>query len=111
MKVDIGHDRDGRLRQDFPQAQMDVVVGPKAVSLFANNPNFGVKVFDKRSSLKQKITWFLDLYKTHYDCVVDLRRTALALFLVPRYATPLLDVSKGPIASTAQLSSPRPGRP
>src|ERR1700733_6946963 len=69
------------LRNDFPQAKMDVVIGPKAVSLFADNPHFGVKVFDKQSSLRQKFAWFLDLHKTHYDCVVDLRRTALALFL------------------------------
>ena len=77
------------LRRDFPQAKMDVVIGPKAVSLFEDNPNFGVKVFDKQSSLRQKISWFLDLHKTHYDCVVDLRRTALAFFLVPRYSTPV----------------------
>ena len=43
------------LRRDFPQAKMDVVVGPKAVSLFADNPNFGVKVFDKQIPFKAKI--------------------------------------------------------
>jgi len=80
------------LRQDFPMAQMDVVVGPKAVSLFGDNPNFGIKVFEKRSRLRQKLAWFLDLYKSHYDCVVDLRRTALTFFLAPCFATPLLSV-------------------
>jgi len=77
------------LRQDFPQAKMDVVIGPKAASLFADNLNFGIKVFDKQSSLRQKCAWFLDLFWAHYDCVVDLRRTALSFFLAPRYATPL----------------------
>ena len=71
------------LRRDFPKAKMDVVVGPKAVSLFADNPNFPVKVFDKQASLKQKLAWFLDLYQAHYDCVVDLRRTMLPFFLRP----------------------------
>ena len=28
------------LRRDFPQAKMVVVVGPKAASLFLDNPNF-----------------------------------------------------------------------
>lgn len=78
------------LRRDFPEAKMDVVTGPKAASLFAENPDFRVKVFDKRSSLRQKIAWFLDLYKEHYDCVVDLRRTMLAFFLMPKFATPVL---------------------
>jgi ADP-heptose:LPS heptosyltransferase len=78
------------LRQGFPQAKIDVVVGPKAVSLFADNPNFGIKVFKKEASLRQKFVWFWDLAQAHYDCVVDLRRTALAFLLAPRYATPVL---------------------
>ena len=78
------------LRRDFPQAKIDVVTGPKAVSLFADNPDFCVKAFDKQAPLKQKLAWFSDLYQAHYDCVVDLRRTALAFFLAPRYATPVI---------------------
>jgi heptosyltransferase-2 len=77
------------LRRDFPQAKIDVMVGPKAASLFLGNPDLRVKVYDKRGPLKQKVAWFLDLAHEHYDCVVDLRRTALALFLVPRYSTPV----------------------
>jgi ADP-heptose:LPS heptosyltransferase len=78
------------LRSDFPTAKMDVAVGPKAIPLFADNPNFRVKVFDKRALLKDKISWFLDLWRQHYDCVVDLRRTMLTEFLRPAYATPAL---------------------
>ena len=69
------------LRRDFPQAKMDVVTGPKAVSLFADNPDLRIKVFDKQAPLRQKFAWFLDLYQAHYDCVVDLRRTMLPFFL------------------------------
>jgi heptosyltransferase-2 len=78
------------LRRDFPQAKIDIVTGPKAVSLFADNPNFSIKVFDKQAPLRKKFEWFLDLYRAHYDCVVDLRRTALVLFLMPHFATPVL---------------------
>jgi heptosyltransferase II len=78
------------LRRDFPHAKIDVVTGPKAVSLFADNPDFCIKMFNKQASLRQKFAWFSDLYQAHYDCVVDLRRTALAFFLAPRYATPVL---------------------
>src|SRR5450755_129143 len=78
------------LRQDFPQAKMDVVVGPKAVSLFEDNPNITIKIFDKQAPLKQKSAWFFDLYQQHYDAVVDLRHTMLPFFLRPKYATPLL---------------------
>ena len=79
------------LRHDFPQAKIDVVVGPKAVSLFNDNPNFCIKAFNKQAPLGQKFAWFLDLCREHYDCVVDLRRTALRLLLAPRYATPVID--------------------
>ena len=78
------------LRRDFPRAKIDIVTGPKAVSLFADNPNFGIKVFDKQAPLRKKFDWFLDLCRMHYDCVVDLRRTALGLLLLPRYATPVI---------------------
>jgi len=78
------------LRQDFPQAQIDVVVGRKAVSLFADNPHVGIKVYDKGAPLKEKYVWFLDLYRARYDVVVDLRRTLLGWLLWPQYATPVL---------------------
>ena len=78
------------LRQDFPRARIDIVTGPKAVSLFADNPHFSVKAFDKQAALGKKFEWFLDLHRTHYDCVVDLRRTALAFFLMPHFATPVI---------------------
>jgi heptosyltransferase-2 len=82
------------LRNDFPEAKMDVIVGPKAVSLFEDNPNFSVKVFNKQASLRQKFEWFRDLAKARYDCVVDLRHTALALFLAPKYATPVIQLKE-----------------
>jgi len=78
------------LRNDFPQAKIDVLTGPKAVSLFADNPGLITKVFNKQAPLKQKVSLLLDLYKGHYDCVVDLRMTALAFFLAPSFAAPVL---------------------
>ena len=77
------------LRQDFPGAQIDVVVGKKAVSLFADNPHMGIKVYDKDAPLREKYAWFLDLYRARYDVVVDLRRTLLGWLLRPKYATPV----------------------
>jgi len=78
------------LCQDFPEAKIDVVSGPKAVSLFVDNPNLCVKVFNKQAPLREKFSWFLDLFKSHYDCVVDLRRTMLPILLMPKYATPVI---------------------
>jgi len=78
------------LRQDFPEAQIDVVVGQKAVSLFADSPHLGIKVYHKRAPLSEKYAWFLDLYRSGYDVVVDLRHTLLGWLLRPKYATPVV---------------------
>jgi len=89
------------LCNDFPEAQIDVVIGPKAASLLEGNPNLRINVFDKQATLAEKVAWFLDLYKTNYDLVVDLRQTAIALFLGARYATPvfLKEIATSPLAS------------
>ena len=78
------------LKRDFPQAKIDVMVGPKAVTLFMDNPNFGIKVFDKQALFSQKCAWFFDLCREGYDCVIDLRHTMLSFFLRPGYSTQLI---------------------
>jgi heptosyltransferase-3 len=85
------------LRQDFPQVQIDVVVGKKAASLFADNPHVAIKVFDKQAPLRDKYALFLDLYRARYDMVVDLRRTMLGWLLRPKFATPVF--SKGQVGT------------
>ena len=84
------------LRRDFPGAHIDVVVGKKAVSLFTDNPHVGIKVYDKGAPFREKYAWFLDLYRTRYDVVVDLRRTLLGWLLRPKYATPVLFLKSAP---------------
>lgn len=75
-----------RLTEDFPAAEIDVVVGPKVASLFEGNPHVRVSVYDKQAPLRKKYAWFLDLYRRRYDVVVDVRHTMLAWLLRPRYA-------------------------
>jgi len=77
------------VRWDFPKARIHLMVGPKAVSLFEANPNFRVKVFDKQAALAEKCSWFWNLCQGHYDCVIDLRRTMLPVFLLPKYGASL----------------------
>ncbi len=78
------------LRRDFPEAQMDVIVGPKAVSLFEGHPILKVNRYDKRAPFRQKIKWFLGLSAQRYDMVIDFRHTILPLVLRSRYRTPTL---------------------
>ncbi len=78
------------LKRDFRTAQLSVVVGPKAESLFRENPHIeNIFVYNKQESLWKTIQWILKLRREQFDLVVDLRNTAIPLLLSPKYCTPL----------------------
>ncbi len=77
------------LLRDFPQAKLSLVVGPKAVSLFKNNPRIHqVHIFDKKWNFLQRAQWNLSLRRYHYDTIVDLRNSMIGYFLWPKWLTP-----------------------
>ncbi len=52
------------LRQDFPNRFMKIVVGPKAIGLFENNPFLQViDFFDKHQSKRNMYRWVWQLFK------------------------------------------------
>jgi len=78
------------LKNDFPKAKVSLVVGPKAISLVNNNPNFEkVYVFDKQEKMTSILRWINQLRIEHFDLVVDLRNTAIPLMVFPKFRTPL----------------------
>ncbi len=81
------------LKRDFPEASLSIVVGQKPVTLFAGNPNIHkVFLFQKSDSPFQKMKWVLSLRKEKFDLIVDLRNTAIAVFLWPARSTPWTSV-------------------
>lgn len=78
------------LRQEFPEAQITVIAGPRPKEIFETNPHLHkFMVYDKRSSLKEKINLFISLWKERFDVVVDLRNSFFGAFLAVRYKTSL----------------------
>jgi ADP-heptose:LPS heptosyltransferase len=76
------------LREDFPAAQLSVVVGPKAQSLLAGNPHLtSVYVYDKHQSLWKTSQWLYQLRREHFDLIVDLRNSAMPFLVGSRYGT------------------------
>jgi ADP-heptose:LPS heptosyltransferase len=76
------------LRQEFPQSFIKIVVGPKVYNLLKNNPQFqAVEIFDKHQKINKTIGWVKRLMSERYDLVVDLRHTAIPLFVFPKYRT------------------------
>jgi len=79
------------LKEKFPSAYLDVLLGPKPYELFRNIPYFSKVIpYDKRMPCFRKIRLILKLRRERYDLVVDLRHSLFPLFLKPRYSTPLL---------------------
>ncbi|MFC1510064.1 glycosyltransferase family 9 protein [Candidatus Omnitrophota bacterium] len=78
------------LKAQFPQAELSVVVGPKASLLFEGNANIhNVYVYDKHQSFIQFLFWTRILKQERFDLVVDFRHSVIPLFLGARFRTPL----------------------
>ncbi len=76
------------LKQDFPEASLSVVIGPKAESLVMGNPNFDkVYVYDKHQIFTKTLSWMGQLRRERFDLVVDLKNTAIPFVIFPRYRT------------------------
>lgn len=74
---------------DFPQANVSVVVGPKGRSLFDHNPHLKrVFVYDKHASAREKFTWVQNLRSVRYDAVIDFRNSLLPYLLSTKTRTP-----------------------
>lgn len=74
----------------FPLAEISVVTGPKAHSLFEGNPYIKrTYVYTKKETVGQLFSLFGELRKERFDAVIDLRNTALAYFLGAPFHVPL----------------------
>lgn len=79
------------LKRDFPDASIDVVVGPKGESLIKGNPIFRkVYLYEKGRSPFAILKWIGELAAEHYDLTVDLRNTAIPFLIFAKYKTPLM---------------------
>lgn len=79
------------LIKNFPGAKIDLICGPRAIDLFKNDPAFRqVTLFDKFSSLSDKIKFIFKLRKQKYDMVIDLKNSLIPYFLNAPYRTSAL---------------------
>ncbi|MCA9407462.1 MAG: glycosyltransferase family 9 protein [Candidatus Omnitrophica bacterium] len=78
------------LRQQFPDAEISLVIGPKADSLFKEHPEIKqIYIYDKHQPHIKTIRWMITLWKQRFDLVVDLRNTAIPFLIFPKQRTPL----------------------
>jgi len=76
------------LSREFPEARIDVMVGPRGKDIFDKDPRiFKVIIYDKHMPITAKRRLQLKLKKLKYDLVVDIRNTVFPLLIGPRYRT------------------------
>jgi ADP-heptose:LPS heptosyltransferase len=78
------------LLSDFPLAKVSAIVGPKSNTLFLGQPRIETILFNKNMPFLEMASWFWQLRKKKFDVIVDLRQSALGLFLPSRWRTPLI---------------------
>ena len=77
------------LKEEFPQANISVVIGPEGRTLFNNNPYIHkIYIYDKHQPVRTTILWLLKLRRESFDLVIDLRNTAIPFLIGARYRTP-----------------------
>jgi len=81
------------LQVRFPKGEITVLAGPRPKEIFQDNPRINrLIIYDKHSSLKEKIGLFRELKKEKFDLVVDLRNSLLGVLLPARKKTSSLSV-------------------
>lgn len=76
------------LAKEYPEARIDVMVGPRGKEVFEKDPRiFKLIIYDKHIPISAKRRLQLKLKKLRYDIVVDLRNTVFGLLIGPRYRT------------------------
>lgn len=76
------------LVREFPEARIDVMVGPNGRDIFSNDPAvFKLIIYDKHLPIAEKRRLQLKLKKLKYDLVVDLRNTVFPLLIGPKFRT------------------------
>ncbi|MBF0484232.1 MAG: glycosyltransferase family 9 protein [Candidatus Omnitrophica bacterium] len=76
------------LAADFPNADISVLVGPRAESLFNGNPRIDkLHIYDKHAPIWVKLKLLWKLRKSKFDLVVDLRNTAIPFLINAKYRT------------------------
>lgn len=74
----------GVLKNNFKEAHIAVVVGPRAKEVFEVDPRIDrMFVYDKAMSFWGKIKFLFDLRKERYDLIVDLRNSFFPFLLRP----------------------------
>jgi len=86
------------LKDNLPEASIDIVVGPRPQEVFKKDPRVNnVFIYDKHAGLKDKITFIKKLKAEKYDLAIDMKTSLLPLIIGAKYRSALLPVTRSGI--------------
>lgn len=73
------------LKDNFPDAIIDVVVGPRPQEIFQKDPRVSkVFIYDKYAGLKDKIVFIRKLKAERYDLAIDMKTSLLPVLIMAK---------------------------
>ncbi|MBU4311619.1 MAG: glycosyltransferase family 9 protein [Candidatus Omnitrophica bacterium] len=83
------------LKDNFPGAKIDVVVGPRPKEIFEKDPGVNrVFVYDKQTGLKTKMDFIRILRAQMYDLAVDMRTSLIPILIGAKKRSKLFSINK-----------------
>ncbi|NQT22192.1 MAG: glycosyltransferase family 9 protein [Candidatus Omnitrophica bacterium] len=74
---------------EFPGAELDIIVGPKAKDIFEKHKNIHtIYVYDKHTNSMEKLKLIKELCSKHYDIAVDLKHTVIPYLVGAKVKSP-----------------------
>lgn len=84
------------LKDNFPDAKIDVVIGPRPKEIFTKDPRVDrIFSYDKHTRLKEKIDFIRRLRGEGYDLAVDMRTSLFPVLIGAKNRSSLISIDKG----------------
>ncbi|PIP68610.1 MAG: hypothetical protein CO035_01110 [Candidatus Omnitrophica bacterium CG_4_9_14_0_2_um_filter_42_8] len=86
------------LKDNFPEAGIDIVVGPRPREVFKKDPRANrVFIYDKYAGFKDKITFIKKLKAEKYDLAIDMKASLLPLLIGAKYRSAIFPIARSGI--------------
>ncbi len=86
------------LKDNFPDAKIDVVIGPRPKEIFSKDPGVNrIFTYDKHASLKEKLDFIKKLKRERYDLAIDMRTSLIPVLIGARNRSSLISINKAAV--------------
>ncbi len=86
------------LKDNFPNAELDVAVGPRPKDIFTKDPRVrNIYIYDKHTGFGEKLDFIKRLKREKYDLVVDMKTSMVPFLIGSRYRSSSISINRGSV--------------